>query len=32
LFDVTSGGEFWTVAVGPAKWAILGLSAMLDSF
>jgi hypothetical protein len=25
LFDVTSGGEFWMVAVGPARWAILTL-------
>jgi hypothetical protein len=32
LFDVTSGGEFWMVAVGPAKWAILGLSVIMDSF
>jgi hypothetical protein len=23
LLDVTSGGEFWMVAVGPARWAIL---------
>jgi hypothetical protein len=23
--DVTSGGEFWMVAVGPARWAILTL-------
>jgi hypothetical protein len=22
LFEVTSGGVFWMVAVGPAKWAI----------
>jgi hypothetical protein len=22
LFDVTNGGVFWMVAVGPAKWAM----------
>ena len=22
LFDVTSGGVFWIVAVGPARWAM----------